>query len=84
MMVAWTTTPWTLTANMALAVHPDMIYVKVLDKLSNHKFIVLKELVEDFYKIVKREGFEVIEEFPGKTLEGIEYTPLFPYYQEYS
>ncbi|VDP33335.1 unnamed protein product [Echinostoma caproni] len=36
--VAWTTTPWTLVSNLALCVHPDKEYVKVLGKISNLDF----------------------------------------------
>ncbi len=67
-LLVWTTTPWTLVANTALAVHPNLVYVKILDKGS--KFIVLKEKKD----LVKG---EVVEEIQGKDLKGKEYENMF-------
>ena len=68
--LVWTTTPWTLPGNVAIAVHPDFDYVKVKDKKGNI-FILLKEK-SDFIK----DG-EKIGQFKGKKLEGFEYEGLF-------
>ena len=68
--LVWTTTPWTLPGNVAIAVHPDFDYVKVKDKKGNI-FILLKEK-SDFIK----DG-EKIGTFKGKKLEGFEYEGLF-------
>ena len=70
--LAWTTTPWTLISNVALAVHPDEKYVKI--KLGEEFFILAKGrlgVIEDDYSIV--------EEYTGKDLEFKEYEPLFSY-----
>ena len=64
--LAWTTTPWTLPANVALAVHPDLEYVKIKNK-QGEKFILLKEKS----KII--ENGEIIETFKGKELDGVKY-----------
>ena len=64
--LAWTTTPWTLPANVALAVHPDLEYVKIKNK-QGEKFILLQEKS----KII--EDGEIIETFKGKKLEGVKY-----------
>ena len=64
--VAWTTTPWTLPANVALAVHPDLEYVKIKNE-QGEKFILLQEKS----KII--EDGEIVETFKGKKLEGVEY-----------
>ena len=64
--LAWTTTPWTLPANVALAVHPDLEYVKVRNE-QKEIFILLKEKAEII------ENGEIIETFKGKKLEGIKY-----------
>ena len=52
--LGWTTTPWTLPANVALAVHPNMEYVKA--KQEGHVYIVAKERVRD----VLKENYEVL------------------------
>jgi isoleucyl-tRNA synthetase len=68
--LVWTTTPWTLISNVALAVHPTQTYVKVNHK--GYKLILAKALLS------KLDGeYEIIEEFAGKTLEKREYEPLF-------
>jgi len=72
--LAWTTTPWTLPGNVALAVNPDTDYVKI--KIGNEKFI----LAESRLGVVK-EKYEELEKIPGKALVGISYKPLFDYYK---
>ncbi|XOB41446.1 MAG: isoleucine--tRNA ligase [Candidatus Nealsonbacteria bacterium] len=68
--LVWTTTPWTLSGNVAIAIHPDFDYVKVKDKKGDI-FILLKE------KSDLIEAGEIIETFKGKKLEGFEYEGLF-------
>ncbi len=70
-MIAWTTTPWTLTANVALAVNPDFEYVKVDFHGEN---IVLGK---DRLKILK-EDVKILETFKGSDLVGLEYETCFP------
>ncbi|MBU7014914.1 MAG: isoleucine--tRNA ligase [Theionarchaea archaeon] len=70
--LAWTTTPWTLLANLALTVHPDYTYVKV----NNEGNILI--LVKDRLDILEGD-FTILEEFPGRDLEGMRYHPLFEY-----
>ncbi len=72
--LAWTTTPWTLLANLALTVHPDFTYVKV----DNEGTILV--LVKDRLSVLEGE-YTILEEFPGKRLEGLKYRPLFEYAQ---
>jgi len=70
--LAWTTTPWTLISNIALAVHPDEDYVKV--KYNNEYYI----LAEKRLTYVFPEGnYEIIEKYKGKDLEKTYYEPLF-------
>lgn len=70
--LVWTTTPWTLISNVALAVGSDVDYVKVLNK--EKKIILAKELLSTL------DGeYEILEEMKGKELEGIEYEQLLPY-----
>ncbi len=74
-MVAWTTTPWTLSANVALAVNPDFEYAKVNFEGEN---IVLGK---DRLKVLKKE-VEILEIFKGSELVGLEYETCFPELKE--
>ncbi len=76
-ILSWTTTPWTLIGNVALAVGEDIDYIK-LEK-DNIKYIIAKELVENYKEL---EEYSVIEAFKGKDLIGKEYKPLFNYFYE--
>ncbi|WP_028950428.1 isoleucine--tRNA ligase [Sulfurihydrogenibium subterraneum] len=68
--VIWTTTPWTLPANLGIMVHPEYDYVYY--KTEKGTLIVAKELLESFKEKTKLEG-EVIKEVKGKDLEFKEY-----------
>ena len=70
--LAWTTTPWTLLANVALCVNPDLVYVKVNSRGTN--FIMAKDLVSS----VLGEEVEVLDTFRGKELEFKEFEQLIP------
>ena len=70
--LVWTTTPWTLPANVAVAVNSELEYVKI--KYNNEILILAK----DRLSIVEGE-FQVIEEFFGKDLTGVEYEPIFDF-----
>ncbi|MBE0572147.1 MAG: isoleucine--tRNA ligase [Ignavibacteriaceae bacterium] len=70
--LVWTTTPWTLISNVALAVGSDVIYVKVLNK--EKKMILAKELLS-----VLDGEYEILEEMKGSDLEGIEFEQLLSY-----
>lgn len=74
-LLAWTTTPWTLPGNVALAVNPKMEYVKI--KKDNEFFILSKKAFETKFS----EG-DVIESFSGSDLIGKSYKPLFNYYSQ--
>ena len=71
--LVWTTTPWTLISNVALAVHPEVDYVKIEHK--GEKLILAKPLLD---KAIRGE-YKILEEFKGKDLEKIRYVPLFEY-----
>ncbi len=79
-ILAWTTTPWTLPGNVALAFGRDIEYVKVKAKDAEDKeetYIVAKDLAD---KIFGENKYAVIEKVDSKKLEGKEYEPLFDYY----
>lgn len=69
-LLAWTTTPWTLPSNLALAVNPDLAYV--LAKEEGENFIIAKNRASN-YGLDK----EIIKEFKGENLAGLEYEPLY-------
>ncbi|MEA3329382.1 MAG: isoleucine--tRNA ligase [Nanoarchaeota archaeon] len=70
-ILAWTTTPWTLPGNVALAVGEKINYVKV--KLSDGDNLIIGK---DRLKVLK-DDYKIIEEIKGKDLVGIEYEPLY-------
>ncbi len=73
-IVIWTTTPWTLPANTGVMVNPKLEYCKI--KVDNEFFIIAKSLVETVMKKIGK-GYEIVETFPGKNLEGLKYkSPL--------
>ena len=71
--LVWTTTPWTLMANVALCVNPDEEYVKC--ESMGYKFILAKKLAES----VLGEEYTVLETYVGKDLERVEYEQLMPF-----
>lgn len=73
--IAWTTTPWTLPSNMALAVGPDITYATII--ANNEQYIVAKDRLSVFPG-----EHTVTTECKGSTLVGITYEPLFPYFKD--
>ncbi len=71
--LAWTTTPWTLPGNMALAVNSRIDYV--LMENEGEQFILAKERIKYLFKDESK--FHIIKEFKGKDLVGLEYEPLY-------
>jgi isoleucyl-tRNA synthetase len=76
-LLAWTTTPWTLPANMALCVGPDIEYAFVRNG-DGPTYILAKALVES----TLGEDWEVIKTVPGRDLVGLHYDPLFDFYSD--
>ncbi|KAJ7207110.1 tRNA synthetases class I-domain-containing protein [Mycena pura] len=76
-LLVWTTTPWTLTANMAIAVHPDLVYA-VLRRTADDKLpliIVAKERIESLDSILG--AVDIVAEISGSELVGASYAPVF-------
>ncbi|MGN1337237.1 MAG: class I tRNA ligase family protein, partial [Candidatus Coprovivens sp.] len=71
--LAWTTTPWTLMANVAICVNPDLTYIKA--ESMGYKFILAESLAEK----VLGEDFKVLETYKGTDLVGIKYEQLMPF-----
>jgi len=72
----WTTTPWTLPANLAISVHPRFNYSVVL--VGKNKYVVGQTLVESLAKLLNWETYEVIATYKGQDLEFVKYKhPLY-------
>jgi len=74
-ILAWTTTPWSLPGNIWLAMREDIQYVKV--KEGDTTYILARKLVE---KVFKKRKYEIIGEVKASELNGEKYVPLFPYF----
>lgn len=76
-LLAWTTTPWTLPANVALAVSPEMDYVEV--EHNGEILIMAKSLVEKVMTDEKHQplDYKIVGKLKGKDLVGLKYEPLF-------
>ncbi|XP_005355232.1 isoleucine--tRNA ligase, cytoplasmic isoform X2 [Microtus ochrogaster] len=80
-LVAWTTTPWTLPSNLALCVNPEIQYVKIKDVSRGKLFILMEARLSALYKL--ESDYEILERFPGASLKGKKYKPLFDYFIKY-
>ena len=71
-LLIWTTTPWTLPANMAVMAHPELVYVKV--EYNGEKLILAKARLRHVFEKLGAE-FRIVAEFKGKDIEGLKYIP---------
>ena len=92
-ILAWTTTPWTLVANLGLAVGADIMYSEILDKETGETYVLASDLIKNYYKQSKKvdnngdvqiespfletDDYRIIREYKGSCLAGIKYEPLF-------
>jgi isoleucyl-tRNA synthetase len=76
-LLVWTTTPWTLISNAAVAVGPEIEYARA--RLDSETFVLARDLVE---KVLGEEA-EVIAHFPGSALAGVSYEPPFSFITDY-
>jgi isoleucyl-tRNA synthetase len=83
-LLVWTTTPWTLVSNAAVAVDPDLTYVRARPpggggrggpEVAETVFVLAHDLLER----VLGPGAEILDEFPGRELEGTHYQPPFDF-----
>src|SRR5699024_6519681 len=83
--LAWTTTPWTLPSNLALAVHPEVDYALVRvggdSEFTGQKFVLAEALVGSYAKDLV-EYHAAIKTCKGTELEGISYEPIFDYLKD--
>jgi len=75
-LLIWTTTPWTLVSNAAVAVDPELVYVRAKTGPLEAPVILAEALVE---RVLRDEEVKILDRFPGAALDGVRYEPPFPY-----
>ena len=75
-LLIWTTTPWTIPSNVAIAVHPDETYAVV--EVGDRKFVVAEKLLASVAKSVGWDSFRVIATVSGAALSGVRYRHPLP------
>ncbi len=78
-LLVWTTTPWTLPGNVAVAVHPEVDYVTVeyeREENGKEKLILARDLAD---KVLGEGRYKVLDTYKGKKLKGMKYQPLFTF-----
>ena len=81
-LLAWTTTPWTLPAHVALAANADYEYIKFLDQESGDQYIMLESLLRTLYKDPKKAKYKILARYKGSEMKGWRYKPLFTYFYD--
>ena len=76
-LLVFTTTPWTLPSNLAIAVNPKLNYCYIKDEETKEIYIITENLVKNYFDNPK-----IIKKVKGKELIGINYEPLFDYFEE--
>jgi isoleucyl-tRNA synthetase len=76
--LAWTTTPWTLPSNLALAANQDVKYVEVEELATKDHYVLAASRLLSYFK--NAEEIRVVSEFTGKEIENEPYEPLLPYF----
>jgi isoleucyl-tRNA synthetase len=75
-LLVWTTTPWTLVSNAAVAVDPELVYVRAKAGPLDAPVVLAEALVQ---RVLGSEGVQVLDRFRGAALDGVRYEPPFPY-----
>lgn len=76
-LLIWTTTPWTLVSNAAVAVDPELVYVRAKTGTLEAPVVLAEALIEKV--LGDPEGVRILDRFPGAALDGVRYEPPFPY-----
>jgi isoleucyl-tRNA synthetase len=79
-VLIWTTTPWTLISNLAIMAGPEIDYVKIWDPKANKHFILAKSRLSSHYK--NETDYVIVQEMKGKSLNGLRYSPVLPYFAD--
>ncbi|MCG8479958.1 MAG: class I tRNA ligase family protein, partial [Spirochaetales bacterium] len=77
-VLAWTTTPWTLPSNLALAVGNDIEYVRIAD--GEDHYILAESRLGHYYR--DESEYTIVERMTGGDLKGLRYEPIFPYFAD--
>ncbi|MCX6104049.1 MAG: isoleucine--tRNA ligase [Proteobacteria bacterium] len=78
--LAWTTTPWTLPSNLALAVNAEVDYVEIKEIATTEHYVLAESRLPAYYKLENE--YEIVSKFKGKELENETYEPLFPHFKD--
>lgn len=78
-LLVWTTTPWTLPSNLAVAVNPDVTYVQV--RSGDHRFVLAQPRLAAYARELGEEP-EILGTYSGADLLGTRYLPPFPYFMD--
>ena len=76
-LLIWTTTPWTLVSNAAVAVDPELFYVRAKTGTLEAPVVLAEALVERVLGVP--ENVQILERFPGAAIDGVRYEPPFGY-----
>ena len=79
-LLVWTTTPWTLPSNQAVAVNPDVTYVQV-EGVDGNRYVLAEARVASYARELGEEPM-VVGSYSGRELLGVEYVPPFPYFMD--
>jgi isoleucyl-tRNA synthetase len=79
-LLVWTTTPWTLPSNVAVAVDADLVYARVRAPGLEHPVVLAKALVARVFDPAHTDAAEILDEFPGADLVGVRYEPPFGFF----
>jgi isoleucyl-tRNA synthetase len=79
-VLAWTTTPWTLIANLWLAVWKNIDYVEIFDKKENEYYILAKDRLWSYYK--NESDYDIIKNYKWEDLKWIKYEPVITYFYD--
>jgi len=83
-VLAWTTTPWTLPSNLALAVNKELKYFCIKPAKENAFYIFAEKYLPQFNKIFEPEDGEIVHVCKGSDLLTLSYHPLFPYFKDHA
>ena len=80
--LVWTTTPWTLPANLAVCVGSEIDYVVVQDKKDNSIFLLAQARLQAYYK--NEDDFKILKSLKGEKFKRIQYEPIFDDYKSHN
>jgi isoleucyl-tRNA synthetase len=78
-LLVWTTTPWTLASNAAVAVDPELTYVRAKAGPLERPVVLAEARVDRVLGKGDGDGVQILARFPGAALDGVRYEPPFPY-----